>query len=148
MKNFYIYMPGSFKFFKGVVLPDVTDRTCFCSLSPCRLFTRMPSFLFSRRVSLKYSSTYSVLCSSKVCKSSFFQRFQVVVPVSEFLSARPSSFSSHFERSLLVANSVSDEIHLKFPGLPRHFDVAFINYASSSRKYFVDIFYKVVQEIN
>lgn len=146
MKSFYIYKPGSFKFFKGDSLLYLTDPLLFRSLSPCRLISGVSAHLFSRRISTKYSSTYSLICSSKICKSFFYQRIQVVVSVSEFLSAHPSNFSSVFERSLLVANSVSSEIHLEFPGLPSHFDVAFVTYDSVSRNYYVDIYFKVVQE--
>lgn len=146
MKDYYIYKPGSFKFFKGDSLLYLTDPILFRSLSPCRLFSGVPFHLFSRRISTKYSSTYSLISSSKICKSFFYQRIQVVVSASEFVSSHPSNFSSEFERSLLVANTVSNEIYLEFPGLPTHFDVVYINYDSVTRNYYVDIYYKVVQE--
>lgn len=146
MKNFYINMRGSFKFFKGDYLPYVTDPSNFRELSPCRLFSGMSAHLFSRRISTKYGCTYTLIASSKVCISAFYQVFQTVVSASEFVSAHPSTFSSAFERSLFVANSVASEICLKFPGLPAHFDVAYISYDSSSKSYYVDCYYKVVQE--
>lgn len=145
MKNFYIYKHGSFKFFKGESLLYTTDPTLFCSLAPCRLFSGMSAYLFSRRISTKYSSTYSLISVSKISKSSFYQKFEVAVSASEFLCAHPSTLSSAFERSLLVANSVASEVRFELVGVPSHFDVAYVVYNSSSRCYYVDLYYKVVE---